>query len=395
MENLEQLQDPKSGIDVGFVQGGIIQAQAYSDAVAKAATAKQPPPSISQMTVPQPKDLESLGSIAYQPIWIFYRGNAPMQRLSELAGKRIAVGKVGSGTHMLATALLQANKLTEANATLVQDDAASAAAGLVKGTYDAIFLMGEAAPTSVLLSMIREPGIRIFDFVQADAYVRRFNYLNRMRLPQGSFDLGQNQPSQDISLVGPTVELVARKGLNPAIVQLLIEAAREVNGKASILQRQGEFPAPLEHEFTVSDEAKRYYKSGKGFLAGAIDNIWLASLISRIAVAFVPVFLVMIPVLRVLPIAYRLRIHLRIYRCYRPLLQLERDVSGPLSRDRARELLGRLDDVEREVDRLKVPASFGEQYYELRQHVAFVRKRLEIAASSDGGIAAAKGVTKV
>jgi len=217
-------------------------------------------------------------------------------------------------------------------------------------------------------------------FAQADAYVRRYAYLDRMELPEGSIDLGKNLPAQDIVLIGPTVELVARKGLHPALSDLLLEAARQVHGKAGLLQKRGEFPAPLEHEFTISSDALRYYKSGKGFVYSSVESFWLASLLNRILVVFVPTLLVLIPAVRLLPILYKWRIRLQIYRRYRPLLRLERDAAGPLTRDKVQELLQRLDKIEEAVNRLKVPASFGDQFYGLRCHIAFVRDRLKMAA---------------
>ncbi len=65
----------------------------------------------------------------------------------------------------------------------------------------------------------------------------------------GAFDLGKNLPSAPIHMVAPTAELVARDSLHPALSDLLIEAAREVHGGASIMQRAGEFPAPLAARF--------------------------------------------------------------------------------------------------------------------------------------------------
>jgi len=354
LENLQRLRDPKSGVDVAFVQGGL--------------TGDVPP-----------ANLVSLGSVSYQPLWLFYRGDAVLTRLSELAGKRIAVGPVGSGTHALALTLLKANGVSEANATLLNDEPAAASAALQNGKIDALFLMGDSAPVQTLRAMVRAPGVRIFDWVQADAYVRRYTYLNVIRLPEGAIDLGKNLPAQDVTLVGPTVELVAHKGLNSAVSDLLLDVAHEIHGRASLLQKANEFPAPLAHEFKISDDAARYYKTGKSFLYRVIPSFWIASMINPILVAFVPALLLIIPVLRILPVLYRLRIHLRIYRCYRPLLQLERDTAGPLTRDRALELLGRLDEVERLAGRLRVPASFGNQFYELRSHIAFVRHRLQAA----------------
>lgn len=354
LDNLQRLRGKDSPADIGFVQGGLTEG-------------------IS------PRNLVSLGSVAYQPLMVFYRGETPVARLSEFAGKRLALGHPGSGTRVLATTLLQANGVSAANATLTEDDAGAAAASLLEGKLDAVFLMGDSAPIQTLRTLIRSPDVQILDFVQADAYVRRYDYLNRVRLPQGAIDFGKNLPAHDISLVGPTVELIARKGLNPAISDLLLDIAQKVHGRPTIMQRRGEFPAPLVHEFAISDDALRYYKSGKGFIYRIVGSFWLASLLNRVLVAFVPVLIVVIPALRLLPIGYRLRIQLRIYRCYRPLLQLERDASGPLTRDRIRELLHRLDEIEQTVNRVKVPASFADQFYELRGHILFVRKRLKAA----------------
>jgi TRAP-type uncharacterized transport system substrate-binding protein len=357
LDNLKRLQSPTSGVDIGFVQGGLVT---------------EPPP-----------DLVSLGSVAYQPLLILYRGDATITRLSELAGKRIGVGEPGSGTHALATALLEANEITGAPTTLVQQAATAAGNDLLEGKLDAVFLMGDSAPIQTVRTLVRTPGVQLFSFTQADAYVRRFPYLNKIVLPQGSIDLAKNLPAKDIVLVGPTVELVARKGLNSTVCDAVIAAAQEVHGKASVIQRRDEFPAPLKRDFNLSPDALRYYKSGKGFVYDLVHSFWLSSLVNRLAVAIVPMILLLIPAVRFLPIAYKWSVQLRIYRCYRPLLRLERDMQMPLSGERAQELLGRLDEIEQDVNALKVPASFADQFYALRGHVVFVRNRLKSAVAAN------------
>ena len=354
LDNLKRLQVSGSDVDVGFVQGGLGKDVNLSGLV-------------------------SLGSIAYQPLWVFYRGATAHTRLSELAGQRIAVGAAGSGTRSLALALLAANGISGAPTTFLELEADAAAAALIDGKIDAVFSMGDSASMQTLRSLVHAPGVQIFNFSQADAYVRRFSYLNKMLLPEGSIDLGKNLPSQDVHLVGPTVELVARKGLNSALSDLLLETAQEVHGKAGLLQRRGEFPAPLEHEFKISEDAQRYYKSGRSFLYRIIPSFWIANLLNRVLVAVVPLVLVFIPALRLFPVLYRWSVQSRIYRHYRPLLRLERDSFGPLSRERVQELLQQVDEIEQMTSRVKVPASYANQFYELRGHLAFVRRRLEAA----------------
>jgi hypothetical protein len=221
--------------------------------------------------------------------------------------------------------------------------------------------------------------VQAYHFAQADAYVRRLPYLNKIVIPEGGMDFGQNVPAQDITLVGPGVELIARKGLNSAISDMVLDVAQKIHGRASLLAKHGEFPAPLDREFTLSADALRFYKSGKGFMYDWVHSFWLANLANRLLVAVVPFLLILIPAIRFLPVAYRWSVQLRIYRCYRPLLRLEREAGDKLDATRVAELLERLDAIEQEVSGLRVPASFASQFYDLRNHVAFVRQRLKSA----------------
>jgi TRAP transporter TAXI family solute receptor len=352
IENLQRLSDPKFRVDVGFVQTG--PSQDTKDAV----------------------KLFSLGSIAYQPLLIFYRSAAPINLLSGLAGKKLAVGAPGSGTRKLALTLLETNGVSaDTNTAYLDLDAEAAAKALLDGKVDAVFLMGDSASSQTMRTLLHAPGIYMFDFTQADAYTRRFRYLNKLTLPRGSIDFGQDVPAHDINLIGPTVELVARANMHPALSDLLLEAARDVHGNATLLQHQNEFPAPLEHDLKINPEAIRYYKSGKTFLYRSLP-FWLASLVNRVLVAFVPLVLVLIPGLKVIPAAYKWRMQLRIYRWYRSLLKLERDLFGEITPANRDDLRRRLDHIEDSVNRMKVPASFANHFYALREHIGFVRERL-------------------
>ena len=226
-----------------------------------------------------------------------------------------------------------------------------------------------------MMRLLRAPGVRLFSFKQADAYSRRFPYLNALTLPMGAFDLGKNEPAQDINLIGPTVELVARESLHPALSDLLIETAQHVHGGATLMQRAGEFPAPLEHEFRLSDDARRYYKSGKGFLYQSLP-FWLASLVDRVLFILLPLVFLLVPGLRLVPALYSWRIRSRIYRWYGALIALEHDALAHPGAEARKGLLKRLDDIETAVNTVKIPLAFAEHFYVLREHIRFVRDRL-------------------
>jgi transcriptional regulator of NAD metabolism len=356
VENLKRLANPDARVDVGFVQGGLAN-------------------------LVDPDNLMSLGSVFYEPVLVFYRSQRPIDRLSELAGQRIAIGRMGSGTRVLAETLLRANGIDAKGPTKLLDlDGKAAGEALLKHQADAVFFMGDSATAADMGDLIHAPGIRLFDFVQGDAYVRRFRYLSKLELPPGSFDLGKDVPGKPLAIIAPTVELIARSDLHPALSDMLIEAAREVHGRATLLQNAGEFPAPLEHEYRLSDDALRYYKSGKTFAYKHLPY-WLASLVDRALVMLVPIVVILIPGLKIVPLLYRWRISGRIYRRYGELMALEREALAQPTQDRRDEMLKRLDEIEQRVITVKLPGAFADQLYILRQHIGFVRDQLTKSGS--------------
>ena len=347
-ENLKRLTDPKETVDVGFVLGG---------EVAKAST----------------ENLVSLGSVNYQPILIFYQG-AVRRSLSEFKGGALDIGPEGSGRRNVSLELLKANGL-EPKSGFVEIETKDLVAALREKSVDAVFVMGDSTPSEVIRKLFLMPGVHLFDFTQADAYVRRINYLNKLTLPKGSLDLGRNLPETDMQLLSPTVELIARDSLHPALSDLLLAAAQEVHSGPGLFRKRGEFPVAIEHEFRLSPEATRYYASGKTFLYRTFP-FWLASLIARILAVIVPIGLLIVPALKIAPAIYRWRMESRIHRWYKALLELERHARNATHPARREELLQQLNHIETSVDNIVVPASFGDMFYGLREHVTFVRRTL-------------------
>ncbi len=351
LENLDRLANPKFRVDVGFVQSGLAKGRKIDHLV-------------------------SLGSVSYVPLFVFYKDKKTVDVLSQLKGKRLAIGPDGSGTNALATTLLELNGIEPGEETeLWEMDDNEAAEDFLAGRLDAVFFMADSASSALIRKLRKEPGVRMVNFIQADAYTRRFGHLNKLVLPRGVIDFGKNIPENDVVLISPTVELIARDDLHPALSDLLLDAAHVIHGRAALFQRRGDFPAALEHEFPISSDASRYYKSGKTFLYRYFP-FWMASMISRILVVFLPIVLILIPGLRVIPAIYRWGTRLRINRWYRQLLALEEDMLKDSGCQNQKELFQRLDIIEQAVNAMKVPASFADQFYILRGHVAFVRNRL-------------------
>jgi TRAP-type uncharacterized transport system substrate-binding protein len=363
LQNLDRLSEPHSHVDIALVQSGLTETEAARQGG-------------------KTGDLVSLGSMFYQPLVVFYRGRRPIARLSQLEGKRIAIGKQGSGTRLLALALLHANGIDPQGATKLLDlDGDAARKALLDGQADAIFLSGDSAPRATLRALLHTRGVIMFNFVQATAYTRWFPYLHQLEIPAGAFDLGANLPAKPMNLLAPAVELIAHSDLHPALCDLLIEAAQEVHGRAGLLQSAHEFPNAATYSFPLDDEAARFYKSGNRSFAYRYLPFRLASLVSRIAAVLVPIIIILIPGLRYLPNLYKWRVDARIHRRYGELMALERESLGELTRERRAALIERLEEIERSVILRKIPGSHAEQLYQLREHIEFVRRNLSRSAA--------------
>ncbi|KAB2916410.1 MAG: TAXI family TRAP transporter solute-binding subunit [Dechloromonas sp.] len=353
LENLQRLE--RGEAEVGFVQGGVIEPPENPDAVPDT-------------------DLRSLGSVFYEPVWVFYRGARPLTRLTELRGKRIAIGQEGSGIRQLAQRLLEANEM-ERESILLPLTGLDAAEELQQGRLDAAFIIAaESAP--VVQVLLRSPGVHLMSFAQANAYQRRFPFLTRLTLPQGVADLVRDYPPEDVRVLAPTANLVVRDDLHPALQSLLLQAASEVHGHTGFFQSAGEFPSYLDPLLPLSPEAARYFKSGPPFLQRYLP-FWLAVLIDRLIVLLVPVIALLIPLLRFAPALYTWRVRSKVFRCYGELRFLEDDIKHRFDPARLTEYRQRLDALDEEATELHVPLGFTDLVYTLREHVNLVRHILD------------------
>lgn len=346
VENISLLESGKA--DIAFVQGGTEQAS-------------------------RGDELISLGSLYFEPIWVFHRSSLSLDRLTGLQEKRVAIGPEGSGTRAVALQLLSDNAITPSNTRLIELSGRPAADALLKGDIDAAFFV--ASPRSpVVRALLDSTEISLMSFNRADAYARLHRYLSTVVLPEGVINLEHNLPRRETRLLAASANLVAHKDLHPALVDLLLQAASEVHGEGGWFEEQGQFPAAQFLAFPLSKEAKRFYKFGPPLLQRYLP-FWAATLVDRLKVMLLPLLALMIPLFKVMPPIYRWRIRSRIYRWYREVLAIDRrsDVPGA-DIDVA---MGELDAIEEDVSKVSVPLSYAEELYDLRLHIGLVREKLK------------------
>lgn len=353
IENLQRLKE--GSVDAAFIQGGIASKEDSSG-------------------------LAFLGSLYFEPLWLFHRSNLSLSQLSELRGKRIAIGPEGSGTRAIAMQLLQDNSIDPSNAELLPLSGQEAASALADGKVDAIFLV-TSAKSSLVTQLLHSHGIKLMSFDRAEGYARNHPFLSPISLPEGAIDMAANIPEKTTWLLAPSATLVARKGLHPALQTLLLQAASTVHSDHGLFEVAGQFPSPLYGDLPISESAKRYYKSGPSLLQRYLP-FWAATLIDRLKVMLLPLVALLLPLIKVMPPIYRWRVRSRIYNHYSDLTQIDLKLHQASNRDEIQSCIEQLKDIEHEVRKTHVPLAYSEELYELRTHLSLVQSLAEKASRS-------------
>ena len=355
-DNLSRISDPESEIEVGFVRSGSTdEVKAHE------------------------QGLISLGSLFYEPIWIFYRSNKEVSTISQFKGKVINVGPDGNGVAKLFSQILSVNSMSEEDVTLQKLADTPGTVALLDGKVD-VLIFSSASDSPLVQMLLQTPGIRLFDFVQAEAYTRRFPFLSHVVLPRGIVDIGKDIPSHDYHLIAPTATLVAHESLHPALMGLLLQAAQKIHSPADWFSRQGEFPSDKYTEIPVAREAEKFYKNGPPMLQRYL-SFWIANFFDRMWVVIVALGALFLPLSKIIPPIYVWRIRSRVYRWYGQLRLVEQAIEFVPVEEReavAKRQLHRLDEIEKKVNYITIPLSYAEELYRLRSHIHFVRARVEL-----------------
>ncbi|WP_432730822.1 TAXI family TRAP transporter solute-binding subunit [Variovorax sp. W6] len=364
-ENLQLLRT--GGADVGFVRGGSADPVADEEA-----------------------GLTSLGSLFYEPIWLFYRTDsaqkidrktATLTSLAQLRGLRVNIDLQGSGLPDIMERMLKANRLGPDDLLLSNLEQASAAEALEAGILDAIVL--SSAPQSPQVQrLLRSDAVKLMDFGQADAYSRRFPFLSSVTLPRGMIDLAKDMPPHDVSLLAATTSLLSRDETHPALRQLFAQAAQSVHSGAGWFNRARDFPNTRTSELPVSPEGDRAI-NGTPPVWQRYLPFWASNLVERMWLVLGGLLVLMLPLSRVVPPLYQFRVRRRVFRWYARLRDIEAKVDA--QQGEQKDLLEDLDQLDRVVNKVAVPLSYADELYALRNNIYAVRKRV-LARTPQGGV---------
>jgi len=319
----------------------------------------------------------SLGSIGYQPLWLFYTGPVFLgEDISDfLRGKRIYIGVPGSGTRIMVEALLKELGLDDwpEFSSEGEINASAGVDALLSKNLDAVFLVG-GFESGNIQTLLEEPQVNIMNFKVAEALTRRLTYLELVRVPRGSVSLSPPRPQEDVNMAASTTTLLIRQDLHHSIQNLILSISKEIYANESyFFDRPGGFPAFVDKQTPRSPIAEKFYSRGPPLLTGYVPY-WLASYIDLAWFNLTLIFFIY-PILRLIP-GYR-RYVFKVFSSdlYGQIFNLEKVLVAATSEDGLRSLRERLVLLDKTIRNMWTPRGTKEAYTHLfNAHELLVRR---------------------
>jgi len=321
-------------------------------------------------------DLVSLGSISYEPLWVFQRkGTKVITDLSQLKGMKVATGVEGTGVEVIAKSLFTAEGVNKGNTTILHMSMKEAADRLIKGDIDAAVFM-DPPENEKIREFFSSSAINEASLQDSEALRRRFRYLHVIKIPPSGIDLALEQPHSELLTIAPTAYLAANENLDPALQYLLLSVMDAVHHTPTLISDEDEFPSDKDVDLTLSKDAEIYYKKGKPFLQQYLP-FQLASIIERLIKFLLPLLLLAYPIIAYTPTVYNWHYRNKLTKRYDTLVEIERQLDNNHSNKSGAEFEAMLADVEKKLNHDKIPSNFTNEVFILREHIELMQRKIQ------------------
>ncbi|BDW10627.1 hypothetical protein PSHI8_07090 [Polynucleobacter sp. SHI8] len=343
IQNAELLAADHSNVDVAFIQGGSISKELASK-------------------------IQSLGSVAYEPVWIFYQKSLgkEINTLKDLSKLRVGVGPEKGGTRPLVKELFLLEGISiEKNQHFIVDSYDNNNRDFQEGKLDAIIVVTPFLSPDIQ-KLLREPQVKLFNFDLASAYVKKIPHIEEVTIPKGSIEIEGMIPPRDVKLIATTTSLAIRKDFNKDLQFLMLIAMKNLNRNPDMMffSKRQEFPAYMDATIEASQVALKFYDYGipeimryfPHSIAGFANRFWVLMLSFATIIYTLTKFNVRLSAIR-----YRMKLR----EGYRKLLQIEKKVYvNKLQEEDYKKLIFEIDQLNLEISNEKVPFGFEQEYFQ-------------------------------
>lgn len=330
----------------------------------------------------QRNQIVSLGSVSYDPVWIFYRKDRipHLESPRDLANYRVSMGPHGSGSYEIGKILMDVYGIqVEGNDHFISDEFEVSHQRFMDGKTDALIMVATVLDP-IVQDILRTPAVELYSFSNADAFDKRFNSFEAVRLPAGSVSIYPQIPARDVSLVATTTSVVVKKDMHPDLQLAFLMTMKQINRSAQNLffAKRNEFPAYMDPVVPISPVAARFYDYGPPetmrylpfWIAGFVDRAWL--LLLGLVAVFYPLSKLNLHIRKL-----RFVVHERPF--YEELLEIDEMLSmRKLTQEEKDAVWNRLTTINKHAVRHGIPIGEEPHYFDLVNAIYLLRRKLEI-----------------
>lgn len=323
-------------------------------------------------------DLNSLGSIEYVPLWLFYHGDSPVisGTIANFSNKKVAIGPEGSGTEIILERILSLSNVSlDKSATFLKIPNKEAAEKLISGEVDAVFILDGINGPNVK-KLLAHDDVHVFNFEYAKALAKKLPYLEVVEIPKGSLDLKNLRPPKDISMLSSTVSLLVEKDMHPAVQYLFLLGAEKIsNNVDQFFAKPDLFPAYLDRNIPLSPVANRFYEKGAPALKDSLP-LWLSSYLDRIWILLIGALAVIYPMFKLFPSYRHTRAAMLISDAYQEILEIEQQADSCESLEILQKMIDRLEEMNADSRRISISSDDINRLYSMKSALNMVHAQL-------------------
>ena len=356
IDNAIRLNDSKSHVNAAFTYGAALDQS-------------------------QINGIYSLGSVSYEPLWIFYKKNKihELKDLRDITHYRVGLGPPKSGSFMIAKKILMKLGIdVSTNSHFVSGPFLENYDKFLRGNLDVLILVS-TYQDSLIQGLLRDPSVALFNFKNAAAFEKQFTYLQAVNLPAGSIDLVNQIPSSDIKMVATTTSLVVRRDMHPDLQLVLLMAAKEViqNSTSFFFAKRNEFPAYSDSLIPISPVALRFYDYGPPHAARYFP-FWIAGFMDRAWLLLLALIAVFYPLSKLNIHLRRIRFTIKGHPHYEELLAIDKRLcKEKLNQAEKLELLAYLSQMNTDAIENGIPVGEEAEFFKFLSAINLMRSKIE------------------
>ncbi|QWD00892.1 ABC transporter substrate-binding protein [Polynucleobacter paneuropaeus] len=220
--------------------------------------------------------------------------------------------------------------------------------------------------------------VHFIEFSDVDSLVKHLPHLKVVRVTQSLINSQNAIPRNDFKTIGYTQSYFVNKNLDPSLVLIMAEVIQNIASKPNNFRNKNEYPnfSTLEM-FPPHEVAQKYYREGDNSFLGNYFSPTFKAFIEKLLLILGPVFLVIYPIVTLVPEVVRQYCMRKIAHWYEKIYAIEREIEAGIVDSNL--LTQQFEELDKDLREFKFPfihEHIVQQIYIAREHIKMIKEKL-------------------